>query len=64
MQGSVYKSITPGELKRKLEGDERLVLLDVREPWEFALALVRYEYFRRSPRTRRGGGVLRAERFS
>jgi hypothetical protein len=41
VQGSVYKRITPGELKRKLEGGERPVLLDVREPWQFALALFR-----------------------
>jgi rhodanese-related sulfurtransferase len=40
VQGSVYKSITPGELKRKLEEGERPVLLDVREPWEFALARI------------------------
>ena len=40
MQGSVYKSITPGELKGKLERGEEPVLLDVREPWEFALARI------------------------
>jgi rhodanese-related sulfurtransferase len=33
-----YKSITPRELKRKLDAGERPQLLDVREPWEFGLA--------------------------
>ena len=33
-----YKSITPGELKEKLNRGENMVLLDVREPWEFTLA--------------------------
>ena len=40
MQGPAYKSITPGELKGKLERSEEPVLLDVREPWEFALARI------------------------
>ena len=40
MQGPVYKSLTPGELKGKLERGEKPVLLDVREPWEFALARI------------------------
>jgi rhodanese-related sulfurtransferase len=31
-----YQSITPRELKQKLEAGERPELLDVREPWEFA----------------------------
>ena len=33
-----YKSITPRELKEKLTKGEEPVLLDIREPWEFALA--------------------------
>ena len=40
MQEHGYKSITPGELKEKLNRGENLVLLDVREPWEFALARI------------------------
>jgi rhodanese-related sulfurtransferase len=40
LQGPVCKSITPGELKGKLERGEKPVLLDVREPWEFALARI------------------------
>ena len=35
-----YKSITPRELKERLDGGEDPVLLDVREPWEFALARI------------------------
>lgn len=31
-----YGSITPRELKKKLEAGEQPQLLDVREPWEFA----------------------------
>lgn len=31
-----YQSITPRELKEKLEAGEQPELLDVREPWEFA----------------------------
>src|SRR5215467_14595822 len=27
--------ITPAELKRKLDAGEKLLLIDVREPWEF-----------------------------
>ena len=34
------ESITPRELKERLDGGERPVLLDVREPWEFALARI------------------------
>lgn len=37
----VYKSITPRELKERLDGSEGLVLLDIREPWEFALAHIK-----------------------
>jgi rhodanese-related sulfurtransferase len=40
LQEPAYKSITPGELKEKLERAEELILLDVREPWEFALAQI------------------------
>lgn len=30
--------ITPQELKRRLDAGERLTVLDVREPWELAIA--------------------------
>ncbi len=40
LQEPGYKSITPDELKGKLEGGEEPVLLDVREPWEFDLARI------------------------
>ncbi len=40
MQESGYRSITPRELKERLDGGEGLVLLDVREPWEFAVARI------------------------
>ena len=33
-----YESITPAELKGRLDAGDRPVLLDVREPWEFELA--------------------------
>ncbi|HLM77602.1 MAG TPA: rhodanese-like domain-containing protein [Rubrobacteraceae bacterium] len=39
-EGPRYKSITPGELKERLDRREALVLLDVREPWEVALARI------------------------
>jgi len=35
-----YENITPVELKEKLDRGEEPVLLDVREPWEFALARI------------------------
>ncbi len=35
-----YESITPLELKERLQAGDRPVLLDVREPWEFALARI------------------------
>ena len=35
-----YGTITPGELKARLDAGDRLVLLDVREPWEWALARI------------------------
>ncbi len=35
-----YRTITPRELKRKLDAGDRPQLLDVREPWEFALARI------------------------
>jgi adenylyltransferase/sulfurtransferase len=31
-------AITPKELKARLDKGDKLVLIDVREPWEFALA--------------------------
>ena len=37
---SSYESITPPELKARLEAGDRPVLLDVREPWEFDLAQI------------------------
>lgn len=40
MQEPDYKRITPAELKERLDRGEELVLLDVREPWEFALARI------------------------
>jgi rhodanese-related sulfurtransferase len=35
-----YKSITPRELKDRLESGDRPDLLDVREPWEFEAARI------------------------
>jgi rhodanese-related sulfurtransferase len=35
-----YETITPSELKERLESGERPELLDVREPWEFELARI------------------------
>jgi rhodanese-related sulfurtransferase len=35
-----YESITPRELKEKLDAGDRPELLDVREPWEFELARI------------------------
>ncbi len=35
-----YESITPLELKERLQAGDRPVLLDVREPWEFTLARI------------------------
>ena len=35
-----HGSITPGELKARLDAGERPELLDVREPWEFELARI------------------------
>ncbi len=40
MKAPGYESITPRELEERLSGGEELVLLDVREPWEFALARI------------------------
>ncbi len=40
MQGPAYKNITPVELKEKRDRGEEPVLLDVREPNEFALARI------------------------
>jgi len=40
LQESDHKSVTPDELKEKLDRGEEPVLLDVREPWEFALARI------------------------
>jgi rhodanese-related sulfurtransferase len=40
LQEPSYKSTTPPELKEKLARDEEVVLLDVREPWEFGLARI------------------------
>jgi rhodanese-related sulfurtransferase len=35
-----YKTITPRELKERLDAGDGPVLLDVREPWEFELARI------------------------
>jgi rhodanese-related sulfurtransferase len=35
-----HESITPGELKTRLDAGDRPELLDVREPWEFDLARI------------------------
>jgi rhodanese-related sulfurtransferase len=35
-----YESITPPQLKERLDAGDRPLLLDVREPWEFALARI------------------------
>jgi rhodanese-related sulfurtransferase len=43
LQEHGYKSITPVELKERLNRGENMVLLDVREPWEFTLAHSRPE---------------------
>jgi len=40
LQEHGYKSIAPGELRKKLDRGENMVLLDVREPWEFTLASI------------------------
>ena len=40
MQQSDYRSITPRQLKARLEAGDRPRLLDVREPWEFALSRI------------------------
>ncbi len=38
----VMRNFTPSELKEKIEaGDNRLVLLDVREQWEFDIAHIK-----------------------
>jgi rhodanese-related sulfurtransferase len=34
------RSITPSELKSRLDGGDRPELLDVREPWEYELARI------------------------
>src|SRR4029453_17830642 len=40
MEALDYENITPRALKSRLDAGERPVLLDVREPWEFELALI------------------------
>ena len=40
MEGSGYENITASGLKARLDAGDRLVLLDVREPWEFDLARI------------------------
>jgi adenylyltransferase/sulfurtransferase len=35
-----HESITPERLRERLDAGDRLVLLDVREPWEFELARI------------------------
>ena len=40
MRGPGYENVTPRELKNRLDGGDRPVLLDVRERWEFDLARI------------------------
>lgn len=40
MRKPEYRTITPRELKRRLDAGDPPQLLDVREPWEFALARI------------------------
>jgi len=40
MQAPDYENITPQELKRRLDGGDTPVLLDVRELWEFEIARI------------------------
>ena len=40
MESSGYENITASGLKARLDAGDRLVLLDVREPWEFDLARI------------------------
>lgn len=40
MREADYESVTPAELKRRLDSGERPLLLDVRESWEFELARI------------------------
>jgi rhodanese-related sulfurtransferase len=35
-----HESISPGELKGRLDAGDRPALLDVREPWEFEMARI------------------------
>lgn len=35
-----YKHITPNEVKKRLENNEKLSLIDVREPFEFEIAQI------------------------
>lgn len=41
MQGFGYKNLTPRELVEKMGRGEALVLLDVREPWEYERVRIR-----------------------
>ena len=34
------KTILPEELKKRLDADEKPILLDVREPWEFSICKI------------------------
>ena len=40
MQRPDYQNITPRQLKARLDAGDRPHLLDVREPWEFALSRI------------------------
>ena len=40
MRGPDYRSVTPAELKGRLDAGDRPVLLDVREPWEYELSRI------------------------
>jgi adenylyltransferase/sulfurtransferase len=40
MNAERVPAITPRELQRRLAGGERIVIVDVREPWEWALGTI------------------------
>ncbi len=40
MQAPNYENITPRELKRRLDAGDALVLLDVREVWEYEMSRI------------------------
>lgn len=40
MEAPGYRDVSPRELKERLDAGKRPLLLDVREPWEFALSFI------------------------